>query len=691
MHQQAAFESNSDQLIYKLFRENANLIENELIIHRDYGLGKFLGLETITNSNISNDYLKIQYADNSILFVPIEDFEVISRYGEFNELIKLDSLGSIQWSVRQKKVKRHIQKIVDELIKLASQRQVSKAPILVPNEGEYNEFCQKFPYKETQGQSKSIREIEDDLAKGIPMDRLICGDVGFGKTEVALRAVFIATKSLKNSGQVAIVAPTTLLCRQHYKVFKERFENTDLKIAQLSRMVSKKEALEVKKGLENGTIDIVVGTHALLSESVKFKNINFLIIDEEQRFGVKQKEKLKQWRTNIHVLTLSATPIPRTLQMSMSGIRDLSIIATPPVARLPIKTFVEKYNEDKIKFAIEREVERKGRVFFVVPRIEDISKIECRLKAIMPEVKFEVAHGRMCSSRLEEIMSNFYDGKFDVLISTVIVESGLDVKTANTMIVYRANMFGLAQLYQLRGRVGRGKEQAYAYLTTKLNDEIGETAKKRLEIMSKICGLGGGFSLASSDMDIRGSGNLVGDEQSGHIKEIGVELYNYLLKEAVGKARAKAQEKEDEQEYTPQVKLNFSTIIPSNYIQETSLRIYFYRKIAAIQNQEQKEYIEIELEDRFGEIPEEVNNLLEIELLKIRSKKLGILKLELKQNQIIITFFNNKFSNPDSLMKFIMGNSNNVSVKEGNKVCFKIETINKILETKRVLESLEEL
>jgi transcription-repair coupling factor (superfamily II helicase) len=677
----------------KLLSEQSNIQEGELVIHRKHGLGRFHGLQTIKTENIINDYLKIEYANNGFLFVPIEDFNLVTRYGEFNPLIKLDDLGSVKWGEKKARVHKKLKEIADELIKLAVKRQLSKAPILTPNNGEYEEFCAKFPYTETEDQLKAIKEVEEDLAKGIPMDRLICGDVGFGKTEVALRAAFIASHNRRNAKQVAIITPTTLLCRQHFQEFTKRFAHTGLNVARLSRMVSPTEANKTKKEINNGTVDIVIGTHALLSDSIKFKNLGLVIIDEEQRFGVKQKEKIKSLRNNTHILTLSATPIPRTLQMSISGIRDLSLITTPPVDRLTINTFVMEYDDIIIREAIQREIFRGGRIFFITPRIKDIEDIEEKIKRVLPLANYKIAHGQMLPSKLDLIMNDFYDGKFPILISTAIVESGLDIPEANTMIIYRADNFGLAQLYQLRGRVGRGKIKAYAYLTIRPDIKISENAKKRLEVMQSLDALGAGFTIASNDMDIRGSGNLIGEEQSGHIRETGVELYNYLLKKAVENAKTEAGFAQEEtiEDFSPNIKLGISTIISETYIHDLNLRMSFYKRISDAENEEEREELENEMIDRFGKIPPETQNLFKINILQNLCKKCGISELKKGANSIIISFYQDKFSNPGELIQLVMGSKEKISFREGKSVCFTVEREDWVKEANTVVKQLLEI
>ena len=454
--------------------------------------------------------MRLEYAGGDKLFIPVENIDVLSRYGSSEENVQLDRLGGEAWQRRRSRLKERIQAIAGELMKIAAQRALRKAPVLAPEEASYNQFLDRFKYEETEDQEAAIADVLRDLESGRPMDRLVCGDVGFGKTEVALRAAFVAAM---NGQQVTMIAPTTLLARQHYQNFCDRFAGFPLKIGRLSRLVPAKEMKETREGLADGTIDIVIGTHAILSKNTQFKNLGLVIVDEEQRFGVTHKEKLKALRADVHVLTLTATPIPRTLQMAMSGLRELSTIKTPPVDRLAVRTYVMEWDDMVVREALLREHHRGGQSFIVVPRISDMGPIEEWLRDTVPEVKVVSAHGQMNAGEIEERMSAFYEGKYEVLLSTTIIESGLDLPTANTMIIHRADRFGLAQLYQLRGRVGRAKIRAYAYLTTPADTQLSEVAEKRLKVLSDLDSLGAGFQLASHDLDIRGAGNLLGDEQ----------------------------------------------------------------------------------------------------------------------------------------------------------------------------------
>jgi transcription-repair coupling factor (superfamily II helicase) len=663
----------------RILSESITLQPGELVVHRYHGIGKFDGLHTMSTENIKNDFLKIIYAGSDTLFVPVEDISLITRYGADNPLIELDKLGNNNWKNRREKVRKKIKIAAQALIKVAAERQLKKAPILAANQMEYEEFEAKFGFEETDDQLKAISEIEEDLQKGLPMDRLVCGDVGFGKTEVAMRAAFIAAENEKGKYQVAIITPTTLLCRQHYHNFISRFSGTNIKIAQLSRMISTTNAKKIKQDLADGKIDIIIGTHSLLAKNIKFKNLGLLVIDEEQHFGVAQKERIKELKSEVHILTLSATPIPRTLQMSLGGVKELSIISTPPVDRIAIRNYVMPYDAIIVREAILREHNRGGRVFFVVPRIQDINHLHDKLTKQIPEVKIAIAHGQMPPATLDQIMNDFYDGKFDVLLSTTIIESGIDITLANTMIIYKSEHFGLSQLYQLRGRVGRGKVRGYCYFTTKVN-KLSEISKKKLQVIQKLDELGAGFSIASHDLDIRGSGNILGDEQSGHIRETGAELYQAMLNDAIKRLKnpatkegaKKALEEDDEtseEDLSVQIKLGISLLIPDNYIEDFSTRIQFYKRIGNISNQKEQEQIEIELIDRFGKLPLQITNLLQVAYLKNLCRKVNIEKLEAGSGKISISFKNNHFENGEKLLEMVFSSKNQIKL-QGHKVLF---------------------
>ncbi len=657
----------------RILEEGLGIAENELIVHRDHGIGRFKGINTIETSGIKIDMIKIEYGGSDTLYVPVDDINLITRYGADNPLIQLDRLGVATWKNRREKVRTRIKVAAEELLKIAAARKLQKAPSFVADQNFYDEFKNRFGFVETEDQLNAINEVEADLAKGSPMDRLICGDVGFGKTEVALRAAAVIVGSGQSS-QVAVIAPTTLLARQHFKNFSKRFEGSEVKIVQLSRLISASQSKESKAQIESGAAQIIIGTHALLQKNLKFKNLGLVIIDEEQHFGVSQKERLKELRSEIHVLTLSASPIPRTLQMSLTGVKDLSLISTPPVDRLAVRNFVMPYDSVIVRESVMREYNRGGKIFFVVPRVRDIEEIEPRLKILLPEIKITHAHGQMAPSELDKIMNDFVDGKIDMLLSTTIIESGIDISSANTMIIYKAEMFGLAQLYQLRGRVGRGKLRGYCYFMLDNRKKPAKDSLKKLEVMQSLDSLGVGFSIASHDMDIRGSGNILGDEQSGHIKETGVELYQQMLLEMIEKLKnnpeAKNFEMPLEMNFSVQIKLGISLLIPEEYMPDLTLRMSFYKKIANIQNEQDEENLTNEMSDRFGKIPPEVQNLMAVAKLKTLCKKVGIEKIEATIQGMSIAFKDNKFSNPEGLMKMISESKGAFKIIAGQKILY---------------------
>ncbi|HEX2727102.1 MAG TPA: transcription-repair coupling factor, partial [Beijerinckiaceae bacterium] len=559
--------------------EVAALTPGDLVVHVDHGIGRFEGLQTIEAAGAPHDCLALSYAGGDRLFLPVENIELLTRYGSEEAEVQLDKLGGGAWQARKSRMKKRIREMAGALMKIAAARIMKEAPRLVPAPGLYDEFSARFPYEETEDQQNAIDAVMEDLSSGRPMDRLICGDVGFGKTEVALRAAFTTAMTGK---QVAVIVPTTLLARQHFKTFSERFKGLPLNIAQASRFTPSGELKKVKEGLTDGGIDIVVGTHALLGKAIRFKDLGLIIVDEEQHFGVSHKERLKELRAEVHVLTLTATPIPRTLQLALTGVRELSLIATPPVDRLAVRTFVTPFDSLIIREALLRERYRGGQAFYVVPRIDDIAEVKSFLDKEVPEAKVAVAHGQMAAGQLEDVMTAFYEGKFDILLSTTIVESGLDIPTANTLIVHRADMFGLSQLYQLRGRVGRSKTRAYALFTVPVNRTLTPQAERRLKVLQSLDTLGAGFQLASHDLDIRGAGNLLGQEQSGHIKEVGYELYQQMLEEAVAQLKAGIEEPAEEQ-WSPTIAIGAPVMIPETYVSDLQLRLGLYRRLATLE------------------------------------------------------------------------------------------------------------
>ncbi|WP_170410072.1 transcription-repair coupling factor [Ruegeria arenilitoris] len=644
--------------------ETQSLSPGDLVVHVDHGIGRYMGMEVVTAAGAAHECLLLEYAEQSKLYLPVENIELLSKYGHDEGL--LDRLGGGAWQAKKAKLKERIREMADKLIRIAAERALRKAPVMDPPPHAWEEFSARFPYQETDDQLRAISDVMEDMHSGAPMDRLICGDVGFGKTEVAMRAAFVAAMS---GVQVAVVAPTTLLARQHAASFKERFRGFPLEVRQLSRFVSAKEAQQTRDGLARGTVDIVVGTHALLAKGIRFNNLGLLIIDEEQHFGVGHKERLKQLRSDIHVLTLTATPIPRTLQLSLTGVRDLSIIGTPPIDRLAIRTYVSEFDAVTVREALLREHYRGGQSFYVVPRISDLPEIEEFLKEQLPELTYVVAHGQMAAGELDDRMNAFYDGKYDVLLATTIVESGLDIPTANTMVVHRADMFGLAQLYQIRGRVGRSKARAYAYLTTKPRQRLTATAEKRLRVLGSLDTLGAGFTLASQDLDIRGAGNLLGEEQSGQMRDVGYELYQSMLEEAIAKIKAGEMEglSDADDQWAPQINLGVPVLIPEDYVPDLDVRLGLYRRLSSLSTKVELEGFAAELIDRFGSLPKEVNTLMLVVRIKAMCKRAGIAKLDGGPKGATIQFHNDKFASPQGLVEFIQNQRGLAKVKD-NKI-----------------------
>ncbi|TNE41732.1 MAG: transcription-repair coupling factor [Alphaproteobacteria bacterium] len=648
-------------------KEATSLTQGDLVVHIDHGIGRYEGLQTLEVMGAPHDCLLIVYAGGDKLYLPVENIELLSRYGSDQETAQLDRLGGSGWQARKAKLKDRIRDIANQLIKVAAERELKEADRLIPPEGMYDEFCARFPYDETEDQINAIEDVVDDLGKGRPMDRLVCGDVGFGKTEVALRAAFIGAMA---GDQVAIICPTTLLARQHFKTFKERFAGWPLRVEQLSRFVSAKEATETRKGLTEGQVDVVIGTHALLAKTIKFKRLGLLIVDEEQHFGVNHKERLKQLRSDVHVLTLTATPIPRTLQLALSGVREMSIIATPPVDRLAVRTYVSPFDPVVVREALLREHYRGGQCFYVCPRISDLSEAEEFIKEYVPEVRAVVAHGQMPTSELEDIMTDFYDGKFDVLISTTIVESGLDIPTANTLVVHRADMFGLSQLYQIRGRIGRSKRRAYAYLTYRPKKPLTPNAERRLQVLQSLDSLGAGFNLASHDLDIRGAGNLLGEEQSGHVREVGFELYQDMLEEAVASLRSGEQVVETDGHWSPQINIGTAVLIPESYVADLNVRLALYRRLSELTTREEIDGIAAEMIDRFGKLPEEVEQLLKIMTIKGFCRTAAVEKIDAGPKGAIVTFRNSQFPNPEGLIDFLSRQQARVKIRPDHKLVY---------------------
>ena len=645
-------------------REVDTLSPGDLVVHVEHGVGRYLGLETITALGAPHACVALEYAENAKLYLPVENIELLSRYGHEEGL--LDRLGGGAWQAKKAKLKDRIRQIADRLMRIAAERALRHAPILEAPHSIWEAFAARFPYQETDDQLSAIADVVADLEKGSPMDRLIVGDVGFGKTEVAMRAAFVAALS---GLQVAVICPTTLLARQHYRSFAERFRGFPISVRPLSRFVSTKDANATRAAMADGSVDIVIGTHALLAKGVSLKNLGLIVVDEEQHFGVTHKERLKEMRSEVHVLTLTATPIPRTLQLSLTGVRDLSIIATPPVDRLAIRTYVSEFDTVTIREALLRERFRGGQSFYVVPRISDLPGIEEFLKTHVPEVSYVIAHGQLAAGDLDDRMNQFYDGKYDVLLATTIVESGLDIPTANTMIIHRADMFGLSQLYQIRGRVGRSKTRAYCYLTTKPRAPLTPQATKRLRLLASMDSLGAGFNLAAHDLDLRGAGNLLGEEQSGHIKEVGYELYQQMLEETIAKIKSGELSglSQVDDHWAPQINLGVPVLIPDEYVVDLDVRLGLYRRLSSLTTKVELEGFAAEMIDRFGPLPKEVNTLLLIVRIKSMCKRAGIARLDAGPKGATVQFYQDKFANPAGLVDFIKAYGASARIA-GNKV-----------------------
>ncbi|MCC2653391.1 MAG: transcription-repair coupling factor, partial [Microvirga sp.] len=646
--------------------EVAALTPGDLVVHVDHGIGRFEGLKTIEAAGAPHDCLELHYAGGDRLFLPVENIELLTRYGSEETEVQLDKLGGGAWQARKARMKQRIREMAGALMKIAAARILKDAPRLTPPEGLYDEFAARFPYDETEDQLNAIEAVLDDMGSGRPMDRLVCGDVGFGKTEVALRAAFVAAMSGK---QVAVVVPTTLLARQHYRTFCDRFRGLPLNVAQASRFVPAAEMKKTKEGLTDGSVDIVIGTHALLGKAIKFKDIGLIIIDEEQHFGVTHKERLKELRAEVHVLTLSATPIPRTLQLALTGVRELSLITTPPVDRLAVRTFITPFDPLLVREALLRERYRGGQAFYVVPRLDDLGEVKAFLDKEVPEAKVAVAHGQMAAGQLEDVMTAFYEGKYDILLSTTIVESGLDIPTANTLIVHRADMFGLSQLYQLRGRVGRSKTRAYALFTVPANKSMTVQAERRLKVLQTLDTLGAGFQLASHDLDIRGAGNLLGEEQSGHIKEVGYELYQQMLEEAVAQLKAGIEEPTEDQ-WSPTIAVGAPVMIPESYISDLQLRLGLYRRLSTFETDQEIDAFRAEMVDRFGPVPSEVDQLLKIMAIKVLCRRANVEKVDGGPKGIIISFRDNSFANPTGLISYVTEQASFAKVRPDMKIVF---------------------
>ena len=674
----ADYKVNADNLI----NEFSQLSVGDLVVHIDHGVGKFIGLRNNDINGFNQDFIELQYQNNDKLLIPIENLELISRYGSDDNNPNLDKLGLQNWQNRKAIIKNKIKDIAKELVRTAAERKLVNADKILPNSFEYEKFSSLFEFTETSDQIKAIEQIENDLLSGDPMDRLICGDVGFGKTEIAMRAAFIVVSA---GYQVAMICPKVLLVNQHFSTFKKRFSNFNYQISKISRLESDADKKNIRKKLSSGIIDIAIGSHALLSEKIEFKKLGLIIIDEEQSFGVQQKEKLKKLKPNCHILTLSATPIPRTLQSSFFKIRQISLIKTPPVNRINIKTFLMLYDDNFLKKIIDKELKRNGQIYFVTPRINDQNLIKKKLLKIHPNLKFAIINGKLSSNDIEKIYTDFFEKKIDLLISTAMIESGLDNSNVNTIIIDKPYLFGLSQLYQLRGRVGRSSVQAYAYLMLEKNINLNEDRMTRLKIISKIDKLGSGFSIAAKDLDMRGGGNIIGSEQSGHIREVGVELYYKMINETINEIQ---NIDINETDWSPLIKLGFSFNIPDNYVSNLDTRMSIYRNISQItKNSELRDMIN-DLIDRYGKLPESFNNLFKIIEIKILSKRNNIKKIDESVDGYVIEFREGKVDFADKIISLANSNPEKIRLLPKSKIMYVTiskQKVKKIIELKDFL------
>jgi len=625
-----------------------DLRSGDLVVHADHGIGRYEGLQRLAVSGKDRDFLLLRYANNQKLYLPVDRLHLIQRYMSARDTHPaLDKMGGVTFGKRKKKVKESVLKLAAELLKLFSKREVVSGFAYPPDDSWQREFELGFEYEETPDQLKAINQVKADMENSSPMDRIVCGDVGYGKTEVAMRAAF---KAAVGGKQVAILVPTTILAQQHFRSFQKRFDRFPIKLAMLSRFLKARDKTNVLKELAAGNVDIIIGTHALLGDKVKFKNLGLVIIDEEQRFGVKHKEKLKQLRTKVDVLTLTATPIPRTLNMSLLGLREISLINTPPESRHPIKTKIINFNRKRIRTAILQEIDRGGQVYFVHNRVQSIHAILEMLRTLVPEASFAVGHGQMPESKLEKIMLQFLEKEFDVLVCTTIIESGLDIPSVNTIIINRADQLGLAQLYQLRGRVGRDRQQAYALLMVPASRIVTEKAKERLTAIREAVELGSGFKLATRDLDIRGAGDILGANQHGQISAVGFDMYCSLIREAV--QELKGIEIEDTPEC--EIRLPYELAIPETYIEEPSSRLEVYRKFSTLKDIHQIDVLLLNLKDRFGDPPPEVTTLAEVAGIRIAAQQLTLVNLEYKNEALALRFHNNTLLKPEKIMGLLV-------------------------------------
>ncbi len=650
-----------------IVRNLAELEAGKPVVHLQHGVGRYIGLETIETAGISTEFVCLEYQQKAKLFVPVSSLHLISRYsGGAEEAAPLHRLGGDAWEKARKKAAEKVRDVAAELLDIYAKRATKPGFAFKHQRDDYSQFCSSFPFEETPDQKHAINAVLSDMCQPIAMDRLVCGDVGFGKTEVAMRATFLA---VNNEKQVAILVPTTLLAQQHFENFRDRFANLPVRIEVLSRFKTAKEQKKILQDAEEGKVDILIGTHRLLQQDVKFRDLGLLVVDEEHRFGVRQKEKMKAMRADVDILTLTATPIPRTLNMAMSGMRDLSIIATPPSRRLAIKTFVREREKNLIREAILREITRGGQVYFLHNNVDSIEKTADEISAIVPEARITVAHGQMREKELERIMSDFYHQRFNVLVCTTIIETGIDVPSANTIIMDRADNLGLAQLHQLRGRVGRSHHQAYAYLLTPNFKKVSKDAMKRLDAITSLEDLGAGFTLATHDLEIRGAGELLGDEQSGQIQSIGFSLYMEMLEKAV-EALKEGRELALDEMLTQQTEVEFRipALLPNDYLPDVNTRLSLYKRIASAQNKDDIEEIKVELIDRFGKLPDATHNLLKIQEIKMIAGKLGIAKIEAHEKGGLVEFSAKTAVNPMYLVNLIQSSPSKYRFEDSSKL-----------------------
>ncbi|MBN2134930.1 MAG: transcription-repair coupling factor [Acidobacteria bacterium] len=653
------------------------------LIHQDHGIGRYLGLKKIAREGTENEFLELEYEGGEKLYVPLERLDLIDKYLASEEIKpKLDRLGSTVWKKRKERVKKSVEDLARKLINLYASRELIKGFQFGKDTDDQAEFERTFPFEETEDQITAIEDVKNDLESNRPMDRLIVGDVGFGKTEIAIRAAF---KAVRTGKQVAVLTPTTLLAFQHYRNFKERMKDYSIEVAMLSRLTHNLDRKPALEGIENGKVDIAIGTHRLLSEDIKFKNLGLLVIDEEQRFGVKHKEKLKFLKHNVDVLTLTATPIPRTLYLSMAGIRDLSLIQTPPANRLSIKTELIGFDDSIIREAINREVSRGGQVFFLHNRVSTIYDFKAKIQEIVPGVKIAVAHGQMNERELENIILDFIDGKADILLSTTIIENGIDIPNVNTLLVHNAHLFGLSQLYQIRGRVGRSERQAYCYLIVPAYKSLNTDARKRLQTLTEFSRLGAGFRIAAVDMEIRGSGNILGAEQSGHVNEVGFDLYTRMLEEAVQELKGI---KHETAEIRTSIELYSDILISEDYIPDVNQRLTVYRKFATANSMERLEEVIKETTDMYGKMPKGLVNLIDYSKLRIIAGGHGISKIALSGKDLVLKLEKETSINPENLFKTVNSRPDSKFLPDGRLIIKNIDRTSAVRSCFTVLEEL---